>query len=254
MKKNIGIDKSDFLDWNNPIVEVDGDLSEERLKAITLPSLDNSVISLRDSKINEMREVASNRTVNYGQTSNSLTSGVAIATLQEAGNKVSRDMVTGSWNAFISLTNIVIELIREFYCEKRFFRITRPNEKLYDYVSFSGKDIGEKEILIGNDYYYRKPVFDIEVRALKSSAFSRLAQNETIINLFKLGLFEPQNASIAITVLDALELEGKNRIIANIKANAEANTSAVSPGCSNEDIKNTDKLSQALHAAEKLNG
>ena len=255
MKKNIGLNKSDFLDWNNPIIEVDGDLTEERLKSITLPELDSSVISVRDSKINEMREVASNRTVNYGEAGNSFTSGVAIAALQEAGNKVSRDMVTGSWNAFISLTNIVIELIREFYTEKRFFRITMPNEKLYDYVSFSGKDIGEKEIIIGNDHYYRKPVFDVEVRAMKSSAFSRLTQNETIINLFKLGLFEPQNASVAVTVLDALELEGKSRIIENIKASALTSESTAAITGKDTDIKNTDKLSKALHSgAEKLNG
>lgn len=257
IKKNVGLDKDEFLDWNNPIIEVDGDLTEERLKAITLPSLDESVITVRDSKINEMREIASNKTVNYGETSGNITSGVAIAALQEAGNKVSRDIISGSWNAFISVTRLVIELIREFYTEERCFRITRPNEEAYSYITFSGRDIGEKKLDLGGMTLYRLPIFDIEVRAGKSSAFSRLAQNETVINLYKLGLFKPENAREAVTVLDALELEGKSRILDNIKENLasanESGTSRTEAEGSSRGIGACKKLSQGFHSASKLN-
>ena len=255
MKKNVGLNKSEFLDWNNPIVEVEGDLTEERLKAITLPVLDSSVITVRDSKINEMREVSSNRNVNYGETSPSLTSGVAIAALQEAGNKVSRDIISGSWNAFVSVTNLVIELMREFYTDKRYFRITRPNEDMYSYIAFSGDDIREKEYVVGDISLFRKPIFDIEVRALKSSAFSRLSQNETIIQLCKLGLFNPENAAQAITVLDALELEGKNRIIENIKKSIEKSNNTSQTGYDSIDSDTAkSKLSFALHSAASETG
>lgn len=256
IKKNVGLDKNEFLDWNNPLVEVEGDLTEERLKAITLPSLDESVITVRDSKINEMREVASNRAVNYGETSQNLTSGVAIAALQEAGSKVSNDIISGSWNAFMLVTRLVIELLREFYTEERCFRITRPNEEAYSYISFSGRDIGEKKLELGGMTLYRLPVFDIEVRAGKSSAFSRLAQNETVINLYKLGLFKPENAYEAMTVLDALELEGKSRMLDNIKKNLAS--MGISEGnetpsdSSSRGIGATSKLSQAVHSASKL--
>jgi hypothetical protein len=96
VKKNMGINKETFLDWSEPLVEVEGDVSEERLHPITLPSLPASVINVRDGKINEMKETSGNRDVNSGGTSGGVTSGAAIATLQEAGNKVSRDVINSS--------------------------------------------------------------------------------------------------------------------------------------------------------------
>lgn len=255
IKKNVGLDKSEFLNWNSPIIEVDGDLTDERIKAVTLPALDESVLTVRDSKIDEMREVASNRGVNYGSGEN-LTSGVAITALQDAGNKVSRDIITGSWNAFIKVTSLAIELIREFYTEERCFRITRPNKETYDYINFSGKAIREKVITLGRGTFYRLPTFDIEVRAQKSSLFSRLTQNETIINLYKLGLFNSQNINEALIVLDALELEGKSKIIENISkysntAETHGETNITNVGTIS--VGGTDrKLFQALEKARAI--
>lgn len=211
MKKNVGINLGDFLDWSKPIVEVDGDLSEERVKSITLPELDQSVIEVRDSKINEMKEISATHNYNYGYASQSISSGVAIAALQEAGSKVMRDIITSSFDAFSSVVKLVIELVRQFYDEERCFRITKPNG--YEYIEFSGKDIKEKSIALGDELLYRLPEFDVEVRTQKSSAFSRYAQNETISELFRMGLFSPEKKKEALIVLDALELEGKNRII-----------------------------------------
>ena len=72
-------------------------------------------------------------------------------------------------------------------------------------------EIKEKEIHLGDDILYRIPEFDVEVRTIKSSAFSRFTQNETIAELFKMGLFSPEKKDEALIALDALELEGKNK-------------------------------------------
>ena len=252
MKRNIGLNRDEFLDWNNPIVEVEGDLSEERFKPITLPAIDSSVITVRDSKINEMREVTSNRVVNYGGADN-LTSGVAIAAVQEAGNKVSRDIISGSWDAYIKIVKLVIELIRQFYTEDRYFRITRPNEEGFRYISFSGKELAEKKSEFGGETLYRLPVFDIEVRAQKSSVFSRLAQNELIINLFRLGFFKSENAKEAIIALDQMELEGKRNIIENLRKMSlnERNTN-VSLDSTSKDVGVDKRIGQAIHSAKEL--
>lgn len=252
MKKNVGLNRDEFANWNNPIVEVEGDLTEERFRPITLPELDGSILTVRDSKIDEMREISSNRMINYGDSRN-LTSGVAIAALQEAGNKVSRDIISGSWSAYVSVVKIVIELIRQFYTEERCFRITRPNEDTYSFINFSGNILGEKETVIGDEVLYRLPVFDIEVRAQKTSVFSKLAQNETIINLYKLGFFDPENIEASIIALGQLELEGKKQIIDELrKINSGSSVfkhiNDTTPG----DVGVNENIQKVVHSSKKL--
>ena len=253
MKKNVGMNTGDFLDWSKPIVEVDGDLSEERVKAITLPTLDTNVIDVRDSKINEIKEISATHNYSYGYSTQGASSGVAIAALQEAGGKVMRDIITSSFDAFSSVIKLVIELIRQFYDEERCFRITKPNCKGYEYISFSGNEIKEKSQALGNEILYRLPEFDVEVRTQKSSAFSRYAQNETIAELFRMGLFSLEKKKEALIALEALELEGKSRIIEMIKQLHEE-TASNSP-TSSENSKNpiTDKkLAEGIRSAIKL--
>lgn len=243
IKKNVGIDKTEFADWSNTLIEVEGDLSDERIRSISLPTLDESILTVRESKIDEMREVAANRNVNYGG-SDKLTSGVAIAAVQEAANKVARDIISGSWNAFTDVTRLVIELIREFYTESRCFRITQPNDGACDYISFAGSEIAEREIKLGENTFYRLPIFDIEVRAQRTSLFSRLTQNETIIELYRSGLFKRENIREAMIVLETLELEGKNRIIEDLKSLALSD--ATSDGACSSDASSSGKIGARL--------
>ena len=248
LKKNVGLNRDEFLDLSNPIVEVEGDLSEERIKAITLPALDTSILDVRSSKIEEMREAAANRTVNYGE-SGGLSSGVAIAALQEAGNKVSRDIKRGSWGAFIKVSGLVIELIRQFYNDERIFRITAPNKDGHTYIRFSSALIRERASEVGGEIFYRKPFFDIDVKAQSSPAFSKIARNEAILNLVNMGLFDAENTEKALIVLDALDLDGKSAIIENLKKRAETSERKTEK---NELLREGGKLSELTHSAVNI--
>ncbi len=252
MKKNVGMNLGDFLDWSKPIVEVDGDLSEERVKAITLPALDTNVIDVRNSKINEIKEISATHNYNYGYASQSISSGVAIAALQEAGSKVMRDIIASSFDAFSTVIKIIIELIRQFYDEERCFRITKPNAEGYEYIDFSGKEIKEKAVRLGDELFYRLPEFDVEVRTIKSSAFSRFAQNETIAELFKMGLFSPEKKAEALIALDALELEGKNRIIEMVKKLKGKESETAQASESNKTPDTPKKLAEGIRSAINL--
>ena len=252
MKKNVGMNLGDFLDWSKPIVEVDGDLSEERVKSITLPVLDANVIDVRDSKINEIKEISATHNYNYGYANQSVNSGVAIAALQEAGSKVMRDVIASSFDAFSSVIKLIIELIRQFYEEERCFRITKPNTDSYEYIDFSGKEIKEKAIRLGDDILYRIPEFDVEVRTIKSSAFSRFTQNETIAELFKMGLFSPEKKAEALIALDALELEGKNRIIEMVKELSPSDGETASHSELDKNSVTDKKIAEGIRSVIKL--
>ena len=53
-----------------------------------------------------------------------LTAASAIAALQEAGSKLSRDMLKSSYRSFAKECYFIIDLMRQFYDESRVYRIT----------------------------------------------------------------------------------------------------------------------------------
>ena len=215
LKRNVGLDKNDFLDWNNPIIEVDGDLGEERVRAVDTPKLDTSILEVRGSKIDEIKEASYTRDINYGTAASNISSGVAIAALQEAGDKNSREIACESERAFADAVALMIELIRQFYDDGRIFRITAPNRR--EYVRFSKASVREQTFSLGGELMCRLPVFDIEVRASKSSPFTRASHNETLTELYRLGVFARENRDAALILLDSLELDGKGELIKQLK-------------------------------------
>jgi len=227
-KKNVGINTEEFGDLTRRIVEVEGDIDEERLRPITAPTLDHVWLSLKTLKVDELKETTANRDVLQGLTSGGVTAAAAIAALQEAGSKVMRDMVGASYRAFVRVVRLVIECVRQFYSEARSFRILGA-DGTYRFVSWSNEGIRERvgEILPDGTALCRRPIFDIDVRAEKKNATSRLSHNETMLELYRLGVFDPANAAAAKILLDGMDFEGIGRVREQVAAlAASAQTSA----------------------------
>ena len=219
-KKNVGINEEQFLDITDPIVEVEGDIDEEKLRPIDVPTMPGYVLDILNMKIDELKETSSNRDVSQGSSSGGVTAAAAIAALQEAGNKTSRDMISASYRAYTKICYLVIELIRQFYDESRSFRITGKDGK-QDFVQFSNANIKGKlvdpayagaQMEEGYEVAMRKPIFDIVIRPQKRSAYSRLSQNELAKELYGLGLFNPENAEQAMITLDMMDFDGDEDI------------------------------------------
>ncbi len=208
-KKDCGINPDDFLDLKKRLVEVEGDLSDERLRPISIQPFDGNVMSVKQLKIDELKETSANRDVNAGGATGGVTSGTAIAALQEAGNKVSRDINNGTYNAFRNVCEIVIELIRQFYTERRAFRITGQDGKR-QFVSFDNSSLTLQNV---SSDLFRLPIFDIAICAQRKNPFSILSQNETAANLYNMGIFNPENAHMALGMLEMMEFEGKEKVI-----------------------------------------
>lgn len=207
-RKDAGVNQDDFLDWKKPIVEVEGTIDDEKLRQINLQPLGSAIQNLRQMKVDELKETSSNRDFSQGGTSSGVTSGAAIATLQEAGNKTSRDMIKSMYRSFVDIVRLSIELIRQFYDEEREFRVTNSAGG-YEFMRYSNQSIREQDI---NGEYYRKPIFDIDVKAQKSNAFSKLSQNETAVNLYNMGVFAPENAQSALAMLEIMDFDGKEKV------------------------------------------
>ena len=212
-KITAGINEQEFLDWSRPIVHVEGDINEERLRPINVAQLPASCINILQMKINELKETSSNSDFNRGNAGGGVTAASAIAALQEAGNKVSRDMLKATYRAYTAINYLCIELIRQFYTETRTFRINTPDGG-YEFSDYSNRNLSmpkDKESLC------RKPVFDIAVRTQKKSPYTRLAQNELAKELFRLGFFNPQNTVQSLAALEIMDFEGKRAVEEKIR-------------------------------------
>ncbi|MBR2894998.1 MAG: hypothetical protein IKC03_04995 [Oscillospiraceae bacterium] len=219
-KKNVGINLEQYMDWSRPIVEVEGDISEERLRPIEVAPVSAGALNVLRMKIDELKETSSNRDVSQGSSSGGVTAAAAIAALQEAGSKTSRDMIAGSYRSYTAECYLVIELMRQFYDEARAFRITgeggRQDFVRYDNTALQGQPIAPayagQETEEGYTPAVRRPVFDIVVRAHKRSPYSRMAQNELAKEMYRLGFFNPKLAEQTLTALELMEFDGDSKV------------------------------------------
>ena len=202
-KEGGGINEEEFLDWSKPIVHVEGSLAEERLKKIDVQPISGNVISVLQLKIDELKETSGNRDFSQGSTSNGVTAAAAIAALQEAGNKTSRDQLSASYRAYSEINYIVIELLRQFYNGQRVFRIT-GDDGGYDFVNFAGENFG-------------KALFDVVIKPQKKSSYSKLSQNELAKELYKLGFFNDENSKASLAAIEIMDFDGKASVKDNIR-------------------------------------
>ncbi len=217
-KRSLGINEREFLDPDKRIIEVEGDIDEEKLRQITLSPMDDMLTEVRRMKIDELKETTGNRDVSQGSTAGGVTAAAAITALQEAGNKGSRDMIAGSYRAYVQIMQQVIELIRQFYDGVRCFRIAGENGGR-QYVRYSNRGLQDKPTGIGADGFalYRRPVFDIDVRAERENALDRTGRNELMLELFRAGLFDPAREAAAQKALSGMDFEGIDRLKASMQ-------------------------------------
>ena len=215
-RNNGKINEEEFLDWRKSLVHVQaGGLSDD-LSPIQTPSLSSAAINILQSKIDELKETSGNRDVSNGGTSGA-TAASAIAAMQEAGSKLSRDMIKTSYRAFKEVNLICIELIRQFYTVPRSFRITgKNNEMAFVHYKNTGL-LPQAQGAFGSvDMGMRLPVFDIKVNPQKASPYSKMAQNELALQFYQAGFFSPQMADQALMAMSMMEFEGKDELLRKI--------------------------------------
>ena len=214
---NINVD--DFMDWNKPIVPVQGELSDARIQEITTQPLGSQYENTIARKVEEMKDTASNRDANSGGSpGGGITAASAIAALQEAGNKVSRDMIAASYRVQTRIAKLCIELIRQFYDEDRSFRITAPNG--YEFTELSNGPLRDQPIMgpqgpmisPQGEIMMRRPIFDLKISAQRKNPFSRMEQNERAKELYGMGFFNPEMAQQSLAALDMMDFEGIEKV------------------------------------------
>lgn len=212
-----GVNEQEFADFTRDFVHVTGRLDPDDLRQIEVEPLPAFISNHLQNKVAELKETSGNRDFAQGGTNSGVTAAAAIAALQEAGSKLSRDLIKGSYRAFTQVCTLVIELIRQFYDDSRAVRITGEDGKPV-FMTLGG--------LARRDHHV---AFDIQVRAQKASPFTQMSRNEQAKELYRLGFFRPDLAGQALIALEMMDFDGIETVKKRIAAQAGVQQSAVNP-------------------------
>ena len=217
-RQDAGVNEEELLDLSRPLVAVDGNLGDDALKIIDFRPLSGNYIEYQRERIRELRETSGNTETATGNIAQGVTAASAIAALQEASGKGSRDSTKTSYRAYGEVVELVIELIRQFYTLPRRFRILgRSGEQ--EFISYSNAALRPRSqgTLAGVELGQRAPQFDIEVKARKSSGYSQLSQNELALQFFNLGFFDPRQAEQTLLCLEMMDFEGRDELMDRVR-------------------------------------
>ena len=214
------VNEAEYADTTKDFIHVDGSLGQDSILPVQGKPLNNVYIQVLHDKIDELKETTGNRDISTGGTTSGVTAASAIAAMQEAGSKLSRDSNKASYRAFRKVVLMVIELIRQFYDLPRCFRIMGENGTAR-FVEYSNENLKPQMqgIEMGVDMGYRLPLFDVEITAQKASPYSKMSQNELALQFFGAGFFNPQMSDQALACLEMMDFDRKQGIMQRIAQN-----------------------------------
>ena len=214
------VNEAEYADTTKDFIHVDGSLGQDSILPVQGKPLNNVYIEVLHDKIDELKETTGNRDISTGGTTSGVTAASAIAAMQEAGSKLSRDHNKASYRAFRKVVLMVIELIRQFYDLPRCFRIMGENGTAR-FVEYSNANLQPQMqgIEMGVDMGYRLPLFDVEITAQKASPYSKMSQNELALQFFGAGFFNPQMSDQALACLEMMDFDRKQGIMQRIAQN-----------------------------------
>ena len=210
------VNEGEFLDLSKPIVHVNGNVDEASLRQINFNQLPGVYVNMLDRSIQELRETSGNTETSTGSASG-VTAASAIAALQEASGKGSRDATLTSYRAFSRVVELCLENIRQFYDVPRQFRIMGENGA-HDFASYSNQGIRPQNqgMAFDSNMGYRVPAFDIKISAQKKNVYTKVSQNELALQFFKMGFFNPQLTDQSMMCLSIMDFDGKDQIVQKV--------------------------------------
>ena len=219
------VNEEEYADLSRDFIHVQGNLGQDSILPVPVRPLNDIYVTVINNKINELKEVTGNRDISTGGTASGVTAASAIAAMQEAGSKLSRDNIKASYRAFRHVVLMIIELIRQFYDIPRCFRILGA-DGITRFVQYGNGKLAARHqgMDFGQDMGYRLPLFDVQVSAQKQSPYSKLSQNEMALQFFGAGFFDPARAQQALMCLDMMDFDRKQFVMEKVAQQAQTVT------------------------------
>lgn len=220
IKKGAGVNLDDLMDIEKDVVEIstNGALSDA-IMSVDEPSLSGNYIAVLQNLEERLKEVLANRDFSNGGTSGGVTSGTALAVVIENGNKQSRNIIRTSYDAYKEVVTLAFELEKQFDIAERSYRIKGVGGDIR-YATFNAAQYSAvPQMVVGEDFGTKEPVFDILIRPHKKSPFARVTQNTMMQEFYGMGFFNPENSNAALACLEGMEFDGKDELYDRIAEN-----------------------------------
>lgn len=214
-----GINEEEFSDWSKPFVHTNQMLGDNNIRAVDSKGIQGNALDMLARKIDELKFITGNTDVDNGGTPSGVTAASAIAALQERSGRTSKDSTRAGYRCYSRIVNKVIERIRQFYDIPRQFRILGANAQ-EQFIEYNNAKLQDQMIMggVGMEPGLRKPVFDIDVRAQRETAYTKVAQNELAIQMLNLGVFNPQMTDQSLMMLDMMDFPGKDELMQKVES------------------------------------
>lgn len=212
------VNMEQFADYTQATVEVTGNVDEANIRFIQAPPLPSGAMQTRDQLIEELKYTSGSMDVVNGGATGGVTSASGIRALMQSAGRSSRAAILNSYGVYEEIILMVIELIRQFYTAPRQFRVVgadgQESFEEYSSLNIQPQDMGDA---FGMHKGMRKPLFDVDVQPEKQTPFTRMEQNDLAIQMYQLGVFNPQMADQALTLLEMMDFTGKDALVQRVQ-------------------------------------
>ncbi len=207
------VNEEEYADWTQPFVHTNGNLGADSIAPIHSVNLDGVYVAYLQNKIAEMKETAGNRDVANGGTSGGVTAATAIAALQEAGGKLSRNMIADGYDPFADVVTLVMEVVRQFYGLRRQFRLLGRSG---EFVSYDNAGLQGRMEADAFGEHYRVPEFDLEIDAQEENPYQTMEHNQLALQLYQMGFFRTDMAEQSLRCLELMDFKNKDAVVSAI--------------------------------------
>ena len=214
-----GINENEFMDLTKMIIHVNGGVGQDMLRAWEVPTMGSDVSNMLQQKIDEIKQITGNMDVNNGGVPSGVTAASAIAALKEDSGRTSKDSNRAGYRAYRKVVRMVQSRITQFYDVERQFRIIGDDGQ-EEFVSFDNSGLQTQPLptMPGMEPGYRKPEFDIEIRAQRENAYTKMSQNELALQFWGNGMLNPQMTDQALIALSMMDFRNKDDMVRQIRA------------------------------------
>ena len=213
------INMEEFQDASKQFVRVEGNISDDFIRAIEHKHLDGIYSNFLTQKIDELKYVTSNQDYNNGVAPSGITAASAIAALQETAGKNARSSNKTFHRAFRDVCYQIVELIRQFYDIPRTFRIN-PDGMQEQFVPYDNSGLKpQAQMTMGMDMGLRLPEFDIDITSEKANPYKKMEINDLALSFYNAGFFNPQMTDQALACLNMMDFNKKDEVMKKISEN-----------------------------------
>ena len=213
VKKDGSINEEEFADWSKPLIHCSGMLGQDSVRAVEVMAMGGDAHNMLQQKIDEIKFICGNTDVNNGGVPSGVTAASAIAALKEDSGRSSKDSTKAAYRAYRKIVIMVIERIRQFYDIPRQFRILGAQGQ-EEFVQYDNSHLQPQIIpnMPGDEPGMRIPMYDVEVRAQRENAYTKMSQNELALQFYDKGFFAPGNGDQALLCLEMMDFRNKEEV------------------------------------------